>query len=129
MVYDTIDELKRATRRRDGQYKNAGAVQTPAWYDQMAATTNYIEMAQLSADIEPKSSDWQPYITIRLALDKLKQYPTEIITHECTHAAIFLFRRDVKRSLARIQDQETLCYLVGELSRKVVNKLYEKKLV
>jgi hypothetical protein len=33
---------------------------------------------------------------------------------------------DVERSLKGMENQEILCYLVGEISRKVVNKLYEK---
>lgn len=125
MVYDNVQQLKRATRKRDGFY---GFVQTPAWYEQMAATTNFIEISDVDVDevADPPDDSFKPYITVRLSRDKLHQYPTEIVTHESTHAAIFLFNCDVKKTLKRVENQEILCYLVGEISRKIVNKLYEK---
>jgi hypothetical protein len=130
MVYDTIAQLKRATRKRDGFY---GWVQDPQWYDQMAATTNAHSLVKVGDD--PKNPDEPsiPYITIRLSRDKLRQYPTEIVAHESTHAALYLYKHDCQDDvegdqilLHDLEKEETLCYLVGEISRKVVNKLYEK---
>lgn len=128
-VYDTVEQLKRATRKRDGFY---GFVQEPQWYEQMAATTNSLSLVPVGED--PKGDGPStPYITIRLSKDKLHQYPTEIITHESTHAALYLYKHDCQDEvegdevvLQDLEKEEMLCYLVGEISRKVVNKLYEK---
>lgn len=132
MVYDNVEQLKRATRKRDGFF---GFVQTPQWYEQMAATTNALSLVPVGND--PKDDGPStPYVTIRLSVDKLKQYPTEIITHESTHAALFLYKHDCQDDiegdevvLQDLEKEEILCYLVGEISRKVVNKLYEKSVL
>lgn len=131
MVYDTVEQLKRATRKRDGFY---GFVQEPQWYEQMAATTNSLSLVRVGADAADKDEPSKPYITIRLSRDKLHEFPTEIITHESTHAALYLYHHDIGHDvpgredeiiLPDLEKQEILCYLVGEISRKVVNKLYE----
>lgn len=122
MVYDTVEQLRRACRKRDGFY---GVVQaTDGWYDQMVATTNSIEAYDYA---DGQESNVRQHITIRFARDRLKHYgPTEIIVHESTHAAIRIYRTAVNKPLDEIENEETLCYLVGDISRKVVNKLYEK---
>jgi hypothetical protein len=129
-VYDTVAELKRAARKRDGFY---GWPQESRWYDQMAATTQSHIIDQVDDVGEVTSS--KPYVTMRLAKDELHRYPTEIITHESAHAALFLYRHDLPHDvpgheneiiLENLEAEETLCYLVGEISRKVVNKLHEK---
>lgn len=132
MVYDTVEQLKRACRKRDGFF---GVVQETNWYEQMAATTNGISLVRVGADASDPDEPSVPYVTMRLSRDKLHDYPTEIITHESTHAALYLFKHDVPHDVAGHEDEiilpdldheEQLCYLVGEISRKVVNKLYEK---
>lgn len=125
MIYETIEQLRRACRKRDGFY---GVVQEPAWYEQMAATTNCIQAVQVDGDSDPAEDDWRTYITMRLSRDHMNG-ATEIIAHEATHAAIYLFNHDVKNTLDELPDQETLCYLVGDITRKVVNKLYERRVL
>lgn len=130
-VYDTIDELKRATRRRDGFY---GTVLEPEWYEQMAACTNCITIDQVGPNGDVAASALS--ITMRLSHDNLRKFPTEIVAHESAHAALYIYRSDFADDSAgeyhavqrNLDDEEQLCYLVGDITRKVVNKLYAHKL-
>ena len=54
---------------------------------------------------------------------------TGIITHECTHMAWAIYQQDVQRTIPDMKREETLCYLVGDLSARLVNRLYAKGLL
>lgn len=120
MVYESRARLQRAARKRDGFYRD---VSERSWYDKTAALTNCLSLAEIKPDGTVVAA--KPYITIRLAQDALGERPTEIIAHEATHAAVYLYQHDVQKTIPNLEKEEILCYLVGDITRKVVNKLYE----
>lgn len=128
-IYPSIEGLSRATRKRDGFY---GMVQDEeGYYTRMSAITQYIDAAHIPGDQEPDDADFKPFITMRFARDRLLERPTEIIAHESTHAALFILRHDQPEAALfdDIEAQEKLCYLTGDITRKVVNKMYEKRIL
>lgn len=62
---------------------------------------------------------------IRLYRDGLT---TGIIAHECTHMAWSIYQQDVQKTIPDIDREEILCYLVGDLTSRLVNKLYKYNL-
>lgn len=62
---------------------------------------------------------------MRLSRDALT---TEIIVHECVHAAAAIYRMDVNTVMqlgdACNPQEETLAYIVGDLTKSVVNALH-----
>jgi hypothetical protein len=54
---------------------------------------------------------------------------TSVVVHEITHAAMGIYRMDWLPKYGAPEDdmenEETLCYLVGELTRGVVDRLHE----
>ena len=125
-TYPDIKGLSQATRKRDGFY---GLVQDEeGYYTRMSAITQYIDAAHIPNDREPEDHEFKPFITMRFAKDRLLDRPTEIIAHESTHAALFILRHDAPEValFEDIEAQEKLCYLTGDITRKVVNKFYEK---
>jgi len=127
-TYPDINGLSQATRKRDGYY---GLVQNEeGYYTRMSAITQYIDAAHVTHD-DPAEDEFKPFITMRFAKDRLLHRPTEIIAHESTHAALFILRHDAPEAalFEDIEAQEKLCYLTGDITRKVVNKMYEKKIL
>lgn len=58
-----------------------------------------------------------------------KSLGSEIISHESTHMAWWIYSLDHEFAYgspsASIDSEEVLCYLVGDITRKIVNKLYK----
>lgn len=46
-----------------------------------------------------------------------------IISHEATHMAWSIYQQDVQRTIPDMEREEKLCYLVGDITRQIVNKL------
>mgnify|MGYP001560493830 CR=1 FL=1 len=51
------------------------------------------------------------------------------IAHEVTHIAVAIYKQDVAKTFPDMKREEGLCYLVGELSQKVVSGLYRHKVL
>lgn len=126
MIYENRTRLQRAAKKRDGFF---GLKQSKAWYDKTAALTNCITLVPVGENADDPEVPGTPYITIRFAKDALMGRPTEIIAHEATHASMYLYRHDVQKTIPNMEKEEILCYLVGDITRKLVNKLYEKAIV
>lgn len=52
-----------------------------------------------------------------------------IISHEATHMAWSIYQQDVQRTIPDKHREEKLCYLVGDITRQIVNKLVRTGLV
>jgi len=53
---------------------------------------------------------------------------TGVLTHEVTHAALSIYGQDCLQGGTVHEDmdrEEILCYLVGDLAARIVNKIYE----
>lgn len=53
---------------------------------------------------------------------------TGVLTHEVTHAALSIYGQDCLEDGSVHEDmsrEEILCYLVGDLAARIVNKIYE----
>lgn len=53
---------------------------------------------------------------------------TGVVTHEIAHAALAIFNQDCLEDGAvheGMEREEILCYLIGDLSSRIVNKIYE----
>lgn len=53
---------------------------------------------------------------------------TGVLTHEVTHASLAIYNQDCLEEQGPVHDEmpqeEILCYLVGDLTARIVNKLY-----
>ena len=53
---------------------------------------------------------------------------TSVVTHEVAHAALGIYRQDCLARRGSVHDdmeqEETVCYLVGDLAARIVNRLY-----
>lgn len=57
----------------------------------------------------------------------LHKNPSEIIAHECTHAAM-RHATNRKVDLSVMEGEEVLCYAVGHLTREIVNRCHKLKI-
>lgn len=62
-----------------------------------------------------------------------KYLRTGVISHEAAHMAINIYDQDYREEHGDpyndIENQEILAYLVGDITSRIVNKLYEKQLL
>lgn len=50
-----------------------------------------------------------------------------LIAHEVTHLALGIYQHDCNKSLHKIENEEILCYLIGELNAKLCAALWKRK--
>lgn len=116
-IHDTTAELQRAaTRYRGGDFSNAGGAFHPAdtvittWPDGSWADTADRHWAGL----------------LRLSRELLS---TEVVTHECIHAAAAIYRMDVMTTInlgnGCRHREETFAYIAGHLTARVCNALHD----
>jgi hypothetical protein len=118
IVYDTKKAMMTACRAYDERW---GIKQKASWYAAGLAVTSSTDSYHVSKAgnrvFEPKK-----HIIIRFWKRHLG---TEVVSHEAAHAAVRIYKGR-RQQLRSIDHEEDLCYLVGEISRKIVNKLYDK---
>lgn len=119
-VYDTVEELRRAADR----YTRAVGTYTDGEFDRAYGVTHSFLSIFYDADGElerlgPSAAH------IRLFRGGLG---TGVVTHEITHAALGIYRQDCLERRGSVHDdmeqEETVCYLVGDLAARIVNRLY-----
>ncbi len=117
-VYDGVESLRRDADRWDDRRD------IPGDNDDVYGVCHRFERTLIHKDGTRESTPYCAYI--RLVKDGCR---TGIISHECTHAALWIYQlgNDMKMDpmVDDIEKEEELCYLVGDLTSKVVNKLYE----
>lgn len=117
-VYDDVESLRRDadrwSKQRGGDRDN----------ENVHGLCHKFERTRVWEDGSEESDPYVAYI--RLYKDGCR---TGLVSHECTHAAVWIYQlgNDMKMDpmVDDIDKEEELCYLVGDLTSKVVNKLYE----
>ena len=113
-VYDDIDELRRdASSGRWRSLKDAG--------DTPVDTLGVCHRTEWQSD--GKSLPLCAHI--RLHKDHMG---VGIVTHEIAHAALFMYELDNPERLTTedIEHEEVFCHILGDLTSRVVSKLYAK---
>lgn len=113
-VYDTVEELRTAGERHS---KRIGSNETG--FDQAYGLTQSFTGVRVyesgATRRDPRAGH------IRLCKQHLL---TGIISHESTHMAVAIYREDVGKTIPDMEREEKLCYLVGDICSKIVNRLY-----
>lgn len=119
-VYDTVEELRQAGVKHAQQFTPDITEGFDAAYG-LAQSFDKIHVYQSG-----KVKRLPPAGFIRLWKGALR---TGIITHECTHMAVAIYKQDIAKTIPDMEREEKLCYLVGDLSARLVNRLYHYKLL
>lgn len=117
VVYDDIQEL-----RRDGDKYNQNM-------NHEQSNDGVLGLAHRYERIDIESDTSHPEVgTIRLHKDFLR---SGIICHEVAHIALWIYETDIKKPLTTEdnENEEKFCHILGELTAKIVNKLYAKELL
>lgn len=116
IVYDTVKELQKAGERHNYQVGISQSGFDNAWgLTQSFDAVNVYESGRVHR--KPKAG------YIRFVKGHLG---SGLIAHECTHAAIAIYKQDIAKTIPDMEREEKLCYLVGDLMSKIVRKLYAK---
>jgi len=117
-IYDTREALERAGNRyqdKNGYEERVGGAMHGL------AQTHWREMQVGKRWVKMPDAGY-----IRLWKGALR---TGIITHECSHVAIAIYEQDVAKTFKHHENNETFCYILGDLAAKLVNGLYRHKLI
>lgn len=121
-VYDTVEEMRKAGMRHDTRM---GFTVDPGYFDKAYGLTQSFQVVLFDED--GKVAKRRPGAGfIRLFSSELR---TGIISHEATHMAVAIYQQDVARTIPDMKREERLCYLVGDITSKIVNGLYKLKLL
>lgn len=112
-IYDTLDAMRAAaTRYSPGED-----------FSHAAGVTHCTTIERV--DSQGNTLDSNAHPIIRLARDHLG---TEVITHEMTHAASAIYGNHIHPETLAVDvlhnANEDFAYLVGELARRLVDRLY-----
>lgn len=123
-VYDTVQELRLAADR----YCKRVGTYVPGEFDQAHGITHSSWSIFFGPDGEEASKDFAAAAHIRLHRGALG---TGVVTHEVAHAALAIYRQDCLEERGSVHDdmdqEEVVCYLIGDLSARIVNCLYRYK--
>lgn len=121
MVYDKKLDMQAAAQRHA---ENVGEIHDGDYHAKAGAVAHSFEKIRID---ENGSEVLLPDAGI-IRLQK-RNLGSEVVTHEVTHLAWNIYRTDCEEKLGSpskdIENEEILCYLVGDLARKVVKKLYK----
>lgn len=116
IVYDDLDDLRDAAQRFTDQ--------APGYFaDAFGVTQSYRPWLE----DPPDSTDGPAAGIVRYWRGALG---TSVLVHEVTHIACAIYRRDHRPEHGTVDEgmdnEEILAYLVGNLSRSIVNQLYKR---
>lgn len=117
VIHDTTDELRRAAKRYRGEdFSNAGGCFHPA-----DTVYTVLDDGTFRDDADPH---WAG--VLRLSREYLT---TEVVAHECIHAAATIYRMDVVATVVLGNGcghrEETFSYIAGHLIARVCNALHD----
>lgn len=116
IIYDEVEALRESAQKFSSQ--------EPGHFDEAFGVT---QSYQPWLDDPPGSTDGPAAGIIRLWREALG---TSVVVHEITHIACAIYRRDHRPEHGSVDDsmdsEEVLAYLVGNLSRSIVNQLYKR---
>lgn len=106
VVHDSADELQAAAKRYSADVDHS---ETAACFQGRAFTVHVDDDGRLDVPAAPYAG------VMRL----LPEHGVATLAHECTHAALALYQRqhatDVGMTTGGMDDEEVLCYAVGDL--------------
>lgn len=118
-VYPDAPSMRRAARRYNEPWMDEAPQFTGA-----LAVTHAVDIRHIGADGSEVRSPVAAHI--RLCEEAIG---TGVVTHEVTHAALAIYNQDCLEGQGPVHDdlpqEEILCYLVGDLAARIVNKMYE----
>ena len=120
-VYAHVERLREVARMYT---ETGGYAEQQESFTRALGVTHSVDIRHIGADGSETRSPVAAHI--RLCEEALG---TGVITHEATHAALAIYEQDCLEDQGAVHDglpqEEALCYLVGDLASKIVNKLYE----
>lgn len=120
-VYPDVKRLREVARRYS---ETGGYAEQHESFTKALGVTHSVDIRHIGADGSETKSPVAAHI--RLWEGALG---TGVITHEVTHAAMAVYNQDCLESQGPVHSdmpqEEILCYLVGDLTSRIVNKLYE----
>lgn len=120
-VYDTVDELRHAA---DNYSRRLGTYVTGE-FDGAHGVTHSFQRILIDSEGEEQAPGASTAAHIRLHRAALG---TSVVTHEVAHAALAVYDQDCLKEMGPVhqdmKQEEILCYLVGDLSARIVNRLY-----
>ncbi len=119
-VYDNVDDLRAAGERYRAKYGMGGKGTVSKAHG--LTFTHEREYVYPSGAVRKHPDAGH----IMLYLDGLR---VGIISHEATHMAWSIYQQDVQKTIPDMEREEKLCYLVGDITRQIVNKLIRKSLI
>lgn len=110
-IYDTVEEMRAACLRYNDEFQDL---------------SDTYGVCHRRTVVDSKThEDVRHEAIVRLAAPNT---PTGIVAHELTHAAAYFYMQEYRlNKRTKIDDEEVLCHLVGDLVHKVTDKLYEYK--
>lgn len=121
-VYDTVEELRDAAHR----YTRQVGTYVTGEFDEAYGVTHSFQRILIGPGGEEEIPEGPTTAHIRLCQGKLG---TSVVTHEATHAAMAIYDQDCLKKMGSVHEdmdrEEVLCYLVGDLSARIVNLLYK----
>jgi hypothetical protein len=119
-LYDEVAELRRAANR----YTRAVGTYTDGEFDRAYGVTH--SFVSMFYDEDGTTERLGPGAAhIRLSRGFLG---TSVVTHEVAHAALGIYRQDCLEKQGSVHEdmeqEETVCYLIGDLTARIVNRLY-----
>jgi hypothetical protein len=120
MVYDELEAMRSAATR---YAQRTGTSEPGAFGDAHGVTHTFQTLI-----VDPGggvAAESEAVALIRLWRQRLG---TGVVTHEVAHAATAIYEQDCLPSKGSIHDnisnEETFCYLVGDLASRIVSRLY-----
>lgn len=117
-VLDSERELRRFWKRKLGKGDlgpHCSGCVNSLWLDQVNLDT----LQTLNTTVDPVYFCAMGLVRSRLTC--------EVLSHECTHAALALVKRRRRVGVLQVgEDEEELCYAVGRIFRRLVNALTKR---
>lgn len=120
-VYDDLGQLRRDATSHD---RRVGLDVQTGHFDEALAVAHTFETFRFDAD-----GDERPGEAAGLIRYWSKRLGTSVVVHEVVHVASGIYRQDWQPEHGPVHDgidnEEALCHLVGDLTRRVVDRLYK----
>lgn len=118
-IYDTVKELREAADKHNKRIGN-----TETGLDKAHGLCQSLERVFVYDSGRIRRTPTAGFI--RLYKPALK---TGIIAHEATHMAVAIYKQDVQKTIPDMDREETLCYLVGDITSQIVRGIYKYNLL
>lgn len=112
-VYDSVAELRKA----GGRYRTRLGMGSKGTLRKVHGLTFALELEYVFASGATRRHPAAGHILLYTPGLRIG-----IISHEATHMAWSIYQQDIQKTIPDLRREEMLCYLVGDITRKIVNK-------